>query len=482
MDGKAARKLIFPLYNQLSNQQEVPEGDPFCPAPVFPEDPDEKITVLFRFSLNDFVEIASAIDVGRDIVFGEDAVRIWHLWTYAYMCAQFCDEVAQCLTDENPALIAALAAALANNPTLRAAIGAATAENGGATPGMALTSQQVHQDISPDNVRDEEGNCILDAAWGADLYAVQSGNRAITDFFEILESQSNTLERAQIALDAIPAAGGTVASAPAFADQIAEEIAEGYAAAYTEAFENGLACDIFCVMKINCTLSVDDLVGILQTRLGTIEFNDFQAIMQFVIAGSFSGDQIAEVAFLLYFTALKFGQQFGGVLGIRPLTNILGLGADQLASDNWESLCTCPYSWERIYDFTIDEQGWTPLPATISAIYHPGLGWGRGHSPESVGRISTYVDFGASTDVTFVRLQYAGLSSGGGNLQTATIYKTPPYTAVEGHSFGDDLTYTTPFTSDFMALDTASDTNGTLFPIDGYLYRAVVRGNGTPPA
>jgi len=416
----------------------------------------------------------------------EERQAMAQMWLNAYAendwtgCMD-CIGVAECIATENPAVVEALRQLIQNNADIRNAINNAIAENGGATPGQPISTNQAGQDISPTNIKDEFGECILDACWGACLYLVQSGNRGITDFFEKLESASNTLERAQIAVDAIPAAGGSAAAIPGFADQIQEEIAEGYAAAYTEEFEQQLACDLFCIMKINCTLSMDDIIGLLQERLGTFDFTDFEAIMQYVISGTFSGDQIAEVAFLLYFTALRFGQQFGGILGIRPLTNTLALGADELASDDWEILCTCSYDWEIAWDFTIDEQGFAPLPGTTSAIYHAGLGWGRGVSPANVGRISLRKDFAATTAITYNRLQYAGLSSSGGNLQTATLYKSPAYTAVEGHSFGDDLTYNTPFSSDLIALDTASDTDGTLYPIDGYLTRWTIRGTGTPP-
>jgi len=337
------RPLVFPLKEQLANEVEAPVPEPFCPVPVFPEDSDEKITVLFRLSLNDFVALASAIDVGSDIAFGLDAVKIWQLWVTAYMCAQFCEEMAICLTDENPAVVAALANLLQNNPTLLEAINAANAQNGGATPGQPISDEQSNQDTLPDNVKDAEGECLPNELWGAALYLVQSGNRAIVDVFEIIESASNTLENMEIISKNIPAAGNFISSAAAFADQLQEVIAEGYAAAYTETFEENLSCDIFCRARANCELTVDMLMDMMNDRLSEpIDLGDFGEIMAGVATGTWVGDDIANVAFLLFFAALRFGQQFGGTVGIRPLNILMSLGADQLASDNWEVLCDCP--------------------------------------------------------------------------------------------------------------------------------------------
>lgn len=265
-----------------------------------------------------------------------------------------CDLITECITSENEALIAALADAIANNPLLRDAINAANAENGGSTPGMPITDQQAAQDTLPDNVKNEDGSCKEDELWGAMLYLVQSGNRAITDVFEIIESASNTLENMEIISKNIPAAGDFISAAAGFADQLQEVIAEGYSAAYTEVFEENLACDLFCFARGDCALSVDDLMTVMNNRLTEpIDIGDFGEIMAGTITGTWVGDDIANVAFLIFFAALRFGQQFGGTVGIRPLNILMSLGADQLASDNWEALCDCEIPPECVPTFRI---------------------------------------------------------------------------------------------------------------------------------
>jgi len=335
----APRDLPFPLDTSIVLENETPD-EPVGGRPVFPSDEDERIIVPIELSAREFTILASTVDVGRDPAYPDSAAYVWWLWNRIFLAMEFCLEVAQCFEDENEALMQALADAITNNALLQSAIASAISEQGGAVPGKPLTPAQSAKDALPPEVRDEEGVCIDDALWGACLFLVQSGNRAIEDVFQRLEAASNTLETSGIISQAIPAAGQYVGAAVAFADQMGENIAEGYTAAYDEAYENSLACAIFCAAKATCQLTPDMLVTILSDRLPAPEDTiDFGIVMARVGSGVYSGPEIADVAFYVYFSALKFGQQFGEIIGIRPLTDLMGLGADQLMSDNWMTLC-----------------------------------------------------------------------------------------------------------------------------------------------
>lgn len=406
------RPLVYPLKEGIANEISADTPVLDCTVPEFPEDGDEKITVLFRLSLNDFVALASAIDVGSDIAYGRDAVKIWQLWVTAYMCAQFCDEVAACLENEYPAIVDALANLITSNPTILAAIASSITSNGSSVPGAPITPQQAQSDISPANTKTPEGECINDALWGAILYLVQAGNRAITDFFEQTEVATNSVELAGIVAQNVPAAGGFAASALEFADQIAETLQEGYAGAYTEAFEEQLACDIFCAALLDCEVTPDLLVSVMEERLGYVDGTlDFGILMNRVGSGVFVGTAIADAAFYIYFTALKFGQQFGGVFGFRPLTDMMSLGADLLASDNWEVLCSCGSLCQDVYDFTIDEQGWTSSnrASVWTADYIAGVGWRHTTGDVASGVIYCGIktNYGTSKEIVSIKVTYA---------------------------------------------------------------------------
>jgi len=355
------RPLDFPLNLSVVLENETPD-EPVGGRPVFPEDGTTKIIVPVELSADEFTILASTVDVGRDPAYPDQSQFVWWLWNRIFLAMALCEAVAQCITDENEALIDALAAALANNEKLRNAISDAQEANGGATPGLPLSESAAARDTLPDNMRDAEGNCIPNRVWGGNLYLVQSGDRAIKDFFEILQAAVEIIEASAILVQNIPAIGGYAASTAQFAAKLQTVVAAGYNAAYTQEYEESLACDIFCVSLSDCSLSIDEIINILNNRLTSpMDLADMGEFMANVIAGTFIGDEIADVAFLLYFTALKFGQQFAEKLGIRPLTDLMELGAAQLASDNWSILCDCADIWVHEIDFTGASMpaGWT---------------------------------------------------------------------------------------------------------------------------
>lgn len=395
------------------------------------------------------------------------------------ICMDFCERMAQCLIDQNEALMDALAGALTTNQKLLQAISDATAENGGSTPGQPVSLEQAEQDFLPGNVKNEDGSCKLNELWGACLYLVQSGNRAITDVYEQIEVASNTVETMAIAAQTIPAAGNYVSAAAEFADQLLENIAEGYAGAYTEEYEEQLACMLFCLARDTCDLNLAVVIDRIGQRLDFFEaLTDFGTLMTTVGAGTWSGDSIADVSFWTYFAALRFGQQYGATIGIRPLNVLMSLGADQLASDNWTVLCDCPVEWTQEYDFTIDAQGWTDL-AGGTPNYVSGQGWAHAPSP-NVGRLQIKLQLASDIDVLTVRFQYTSPTITG-DTQTVTLYQNPPYTAVDSQGYTDDVTFVTPFTSSLVAVDTAASVSPTTDPIPGYLYKITLTGTGTPP-
>jgi len=313
-----------------------------------------------------------------------------------------CDMVAECFADGNEALIEALAEAIRTNPLLQEAIADALTQQGGGVPGKPISPGQAGSSLLPDNVKDEFGNCIEDNLWGAMLYVVQSGNRVITDFFEVLEAASNTLESMTIISKTIPAAGDYISAAGEFADQLQENIAEGYAGAYTEAYEQSLACDMFCLARVDCELSIDAILTVINNRLtAPLDLGDFGEIMAGIASGTWVGDEIADVAFLVYFSALKFGQQFGEQIGIRPLPVIMSLGADQLASNNWEVLCDCAeettlqvYGILPNFGGTLEDELPFELgvPVVIEAINFSGSSWGVAIEADGAFELSYTID------------------------------------------------------------------------------------------
>jgi len=441
MFTEPGRELEYPLKNQLVIETETPDGYAPCGLPVFPEDSDEKITVLFNLSLNEFVALASAIDVGSDIAFGEDGLKVWLLWQGSVMCASFCEQMATCISEGDEDVINALAEALRSNPALIAAVSDSVAAGSTWLPGQTTTTAQRSADNLPPNVKDGD-ECIKNALWGACLGLVQEVNRYITDFFEQIEAASDTLETAAILAEAIPAVGTAAAAAAQLADQIQETLADQYFAAYGLDYENGLACELFCLALEDCALTIDQIINVFEVRVGSITFEDFAAFAVYAAGGDFSGDQVADIAFYMFFEAFKFGQSFAGLIGLKSLAVLMSLGADQLDSDNWESLCgDCAPVFDD-YDFTIDEQGFAPL-LTDYAVYHAGEGWGRGTLTTS----GFFARAGIQADVGFytaLRFYFNEALTDGTSFVQALEYPYPGYTPVGAPVSGNGVEINVP--------------------------------------
>lgn len=391
-----------------------------------------------------------------------------------------CDMVAECFETGNEALIEALANAIRSNPLLQEAIADALTQQGSGVPGRPITTEQATSSLLPDNVKDGFGNCIEDNLWGAMLYVVQSGNRVITDFFEVLEVASNTLESMEIVSKVVPAAGDYISAAAGFADQLQENIAEGYAGAYTESYEQSLACDLFCLARTDCDLSLDAIITVINNRLtAPMDIGDFGEIMSGIATGTWVGDEIADVAFLVYFSALRFGQQFGDQIGIRPLPVIMSLGADQLASDNWTILCDCPDDWE--YTATLTElEFWDDYAFADTGIWSPGNGWGASGATYNGQAI-----FGIATTAPFlctsVRVKISAAMTGDQNgLVIGSLDLSLATQAIMGAAL--DFEMAVDLSLNGIAVGYTPNDTGSGYPdFPGYTYEVTVKGFGYQP-
>lgn len=344
------RDLQFPLDTSIVLENETPD-EPVGGRPIFPDDPELRIIVPVELTADEFTMLASVIDVGRDLTYPTQSQFVWWLWNRIWLAMTLCEAVAQCFTDENEALMQALADALTNNQLLRDAITTIITSEGSGIPGKPLPPELAGSNTLPDEVKNEDGSCNFDKLWGAMLFLVRSGYRTITDFFEVMEVISNSLEAAAKAAKLIPAVGDYVGSAVEFADWLKDTIAEAFQGAYTEGYEQNLACTLFCLSRTECDLSLDSIVSAINQRLSApVDIGDFGEIMNGLATGTWVGDEVADVAFLVYFSALKFGQQFGDTIGVRPLTVLMALGADELESNNWMVLCECAeaLTWENV--------------------------------------------------------------------------------------------------------------------------------------
>jgi len=332
------RPLRYPLTYSAITQGETPDEGALSPFSWITDDPDERVDIILNVSLNEYVALASSVNVGRDIAYNEDSLKVWYIWLRAYQMLDMCARVLSCMM--NDADIQAYLTGLIGSQT-------------GNTPGYGLSQAQMAQNLS--NTTD----CDLDELWGSCLYTVQILDRLNKDFLEQVEALTNNQEMLEYIVGAIP----ILETLPidefiGIADKVREFVAEFYAAGYDVDFEQEMACDIFCLARQNsCVLNMDVLVGYFVGRASTVEgFEDaWQTALTIVSAMSnwqeMTGEKVvlvmmaANVGFLSFLNS-AFGMDFGE-FSLKARSGI--------PDDDWETICdecACEAVVTR-YDLTI---------------------------------------------------------------------------------------------------------------------------------
>lgn len=94
------RPLPYPLQNALvfSTTTEDDTEPEAVSSFVWPADSDERVIVPFYLSLNEYNVLASTIDVGSDIAYGADALRVMWLWQRNMRIeVPLCDAILNCI-------------------------------------------------------------------------------------------------------------------------------------------------------------------------------------------------------------------------------------------------------------------------------------------------------------------------------------------------------------------------------------------------
>lgn len=218
------------------------------------------------------------------------------------------------------------------------------------------------------------------------------------DLFEAIEVGTNALERGSILTSGIPVFGQVIPADELlqFADQLVEEIAEDYIGAYDEALYDSIRCELFCLFKDDCELSIDQAIAYYEGKVGEAFPDDpwqaLQAIIGYLNVGDFGTDTPVYAMHLLILALIRqmqtvLGVDFG-ILGLR----IVAAGDDP--DNDWEFLCSeclpppAGCVGGNFIDFRATNAMWTPY--VNRALWTAGQGWGKGNLPASPTRIAIY--------------------------------------------------------------------------------------------
>lgn len=335
----APRPLPFPLYNSSSLTSIVGLGEEFFDLPTFPTDNDERTYITLDISLNEFKKIATAVDVGSDIAYAEDAVYIWWLWTRVVMPESICEAIVRCIT-ENQATRDAVAGVFLDSPN--------TAEY---EKLLLKLQDDLENPVTPTTSTD-----CNNKLFGASREFVTVLNQNAVDFLELI-AVSPVKQGANLS--------AIIASAPLLdelgLDAIAqtavwalEQVSAYYIASYTDEYRDALACEVFCSVKDTCQISVDDFYQVLKAR-ADFSITNPDDIVQVAIAiaqVTFTGaaDRVCDVWLYWQMELARLGNVIADGLGA---AQVLGFGTSlsrlrtQLAlglsrpSTDWLTLCNC---------------------------------------------------------------------------------------------------------------------------------------------
>jgi len=325
------RPLIYPLKFPLTIVQQT-ETDTGEPASVFvwPEDSDERVLVPFMLSLNEYNVLANAVEVGRDIAYGEDSIPVLWLWLRNMReKVSICSMIIDCIMNDEDTK-EAFRNFILNDPAINEHV-ETIAQN------KVLSLENRTKNI----LKPEE--CDPDYIFNQASVLVQLLHDLSEDVFEAIEVGTNQLERADIFVGAFPAGGLNDTAATVFrvADQLAEEIQEEYMGAYDEGMYDTLRCAVFCACKDDCNLSIVKVIAIyaelLNEEIPDDPIEALLAVMQFIATGDLPTDGAVYVMHMLILAGIQAGDEILGIDFSRMGNRVLAAGDE--ADNDWMTLC-----------------------------------------------------------------------------------------------------------------------------------------------
>lgn len=286
------------------------------------EDANERVRVVFDLSLNEYVALASCVDVGRDIAYGDNSIYLWWIWVRSLLSMDICGDVATCISD---------------SPAVRTAL-----------TSWYRDQQQADAQAAMDKLRADDmasGNgstCDEDAWWSGILSLVQRLNRGNEDSLEIFEASTNSLDfAANVIGDITGIDESSLDAILSWAAFLQENIAENYVAQYTLAYEEEIACDLFCIALENCSLSAEQIFDYFWTRVSSsITWDSLLTnALGYLVGRAWSGTEIADFMMLSQIGFRRFlGQFTGNRTAFNDLSNSLRMGFNSPDSD-WSIIC-----------------------------------------------------------------------------------------------------------------------------------------------
>jgi len=324
--------------------------------------------------------------------------------------------------------------------------------------------------------------CDPNKIWGASDSLIEWLNINNVDFFEKLVAAITPADRATVMSETIPGfAGGVLGEGLSAAMTfLAGALKTNYEAFYDTAYANALKCELFCLSRGDCSVTIDQLYALFSARVGDT-FIDFYSGFIFAVTGSWTGSQFADVMMFVQVGAFKFMGGFGGLLGVNPLANAIAEGYND-PDDDWITTCDdCPPEWCLKIDATngLDTLFFATGSLGAQAVW-TGTGWGA-NAAIANSRITIGISLPSAHNMTQIRVVLdADITNGDTN--TTGLLEYPSFAVVEVQPA------VTPVLFDLgvlpvqqFAIDCIADANHAGVLITSEITEIWLSGIGTPP-
>lgn len=352
-----SRRVKYPLNRTASPVGDVGSdsiaSDPFEWAS---NDSEERVTITLELSLQEYIALSSAIDVGRDIAYNNGSIYIWYLWVRSINTMPFCEQVNNCIETS-----VSTQSALRQN-----------AIEGGFAPDnrdYGRTGAEALPNYASEPVRAfDDINCDLDALWAGIREIVGRLDAQTRDFLEELVTLNDRSERFQGVIDLVPVVGDFLADLSDFFTETIPDLLNAFNAYSDPATLDNIACDIFEIVCDECRYpTVGEIYGLLlqDSIVGLPDFGTGtqRAVWELVRLVSTGTPSVVWYTFAAWQTfTLYFDNKWVGGYG-KNTFNVWGSFGEDLPNDNWITLCNgCnPVGNELVINFSGAD---TPLPST----------------------------------------------------------------------------------------------------------------------
>jgi len=230
-------------------------------------------------------------------------------------------------------------------------------------PTINITNEQLTENLLPEDLP-----CTDAQLMATSRKIVTEINKAIVDMLEQIELITSPSELGATLLDNFEGISWFT-SFLEVANFIQDEFLTVYEGSYTQAVENNLSCAIYCEMITSCEISLDALISVMQSEMGSIappeDLDDYNAVWLWLIDIDTSvGTSVVAAMYYAVFSLMKFSASITDVAVIADLKQIINSSIGSM-DNSYVDCDDCPPDetttsyWMLYTDHRIGLQNWS---------------------------------------------------------------------------------------------------------------------------